>query len=61
MKAELAQESMKASPPVTITAVAWMSGLTLNEIVALATLAYVVLQAAYLIWKWVREIKAKRG
>lgn len=57
MRAEIAQESLKASPPVTITAWAWMNGLTLNEVVALATLAYIVLQAGYLIWKWVKEIR----
>lgn len=33
--------------------------LTLNEWVAIATLAYIALQAAFLIWKWRRE--AKRG
>lgn len=29
--------------------------LTLNEWVAIATLAYIALQAAFLIWKWWRE------
>lgn len=57
MRAEVIQESLKASPPVTITAWAWMNGLTLNEVVALATLAYIALQAAYLIFRWIREIR----
>jgi hypothetical protein len=59
MRAEIAQESLKATPPVTVTAVTWMSGLTLNDYVLLATLAYVALQAGYLVWKWVREIRSK--
>ncbi|WP_375591611.1 hypothetical protein [Chitiniphilus eburneus] len=28
---------------------------TLNEMVALCTLLYIALQAAYLLWKWRRE------
>lgn len=60
MKQEIAQESLKSAPPVAVTAVAWMSGLTLNEIVALATLAYIGLQAMYLMWKWWREFKRGR-
>lgn len=39
----------KATPPVTISA------LTLNEWAAIATFVYVVLQTAYLVWKWRRE------
>lgn len=60
MRAEIAQESLKAAPPVTITAIAWMNGLTLNEVVALATLGYIGLQAGYLLWKWYREWKRSR-
>lgn len=58
MKVEIAQETLKASPPVTVTAWAWINGLTLDKWVALATLTYIVLQAIYLLWKWVREIKS---
>lgn len=32
---------------------------TLNEWVAITTIGYVLLQGAYLIWKWVREAKGK--
>lgn len=28
---------------------------TLNQVLALCTICYVLLQAAYLIWKWRRE------
>lgn len=57
MKAAIAGEGLKAAPPVTVTAWAWMSGLDVNDAVADATLIYIGLQVGYLLWKWVREIK----
>lgn len=60
MKAEIAQEGLKASPPVAVSAYTAAQGLTLNEIVAIATLIYIALQVGYLLWKWWREAK-KRG
>lgn len=57
MRVAIANEGLKATPPVTVTAVAWMQGMTLTDAVALATLIYIVLQAGYLIWKWVREAR----
>lgn len=60
MKQEIAHEAAKASPPVAVTAWAWMSGLALTDLVALATLAYVVLQTAYLLWRWSREVRRRR-
>jgi hypothetical protein len=60
MRSEIAQEGLKSAPPVVVTSVAWMSGLTLTDIVALATLAYIALQAGYLIWKWWREFNRRR-
>lgn len=33
-------------------------GLTANEWVAVATISYITLQAAYLIWKWRKEAKS---
>ncbi len=57
MKAAIAQEGIKAAPPVAVTAVAWMQGLTLTDFVALATLGYIGLQAGYLVWKWWREAR----
>lgn len=43
----------KAFPPLTV----W--SLTMNEWVAIATLLYIALQAAYLAWKWIREATAR--
>ena len=60
MKTDIAQESLKAAPPVAVSASVWMVGLSLNEVVLLATLGYIGLQAAYLIWKWYREWRRSR-
>ena len=60
MKSDIAHESLKSAPPVAVTGWAWMNGLSLNEVVALATLGYIVLQAGYLLWKWYREWKRSR-
>jgi ABC-type xylose transport system permease subunit len=46
---DIAMEVLKAAPAVTIT------GLTLNEYVAIATICFIVLQALYLVRKWIRE------
>lgn len=32
-------------------------GYTLNEWVAISTIGYIFLQAAYLAWKWIKELK----
>ena len=46
---DIAIEVAKASPGIALT------GITLNNAVALATICFIVLQIAYLIRKWVRE------
>lgn len=43
----------KTLPPVT------MYTLTLNEWVAVATILYIMLQAAHLIWKWGRDMRSR--
>ncbi|WP_419653972.1 hypothetical protein ACN3VN_05105 [Xylella fastidiosa] len=45
---------VKSAPPVSV------AFLTADKLVTLATLFYVLLQAAYLIWRWTRDAKAKR-
>lgn len=57
VKQEIAKEAINAAPPVTITGWAWFHGVSVSELVGWATLAYIVLQAAYLVWKWVRQIR----
>lgn len=44
----------KAAPPVTV----WF--LTLNEWVAVASIVYIALQAAHLVWRWRREWSKRR-
>tara|TARA_R100000049_G_C1894785_1_gene46667 strand:- start:440 stop:664 length:225 start_codon:yes stop_codon:yes gene_type:complete len=50
----------KTSPPVAVTT-AMLAGLSLETWVAIATLSYIALQAAYLLWKWARELTAKKA
>lgn len=50
---DLTVATVKTAPPAIVGA------LTLNEWVAVATFIYVVLQAAYLLWKWRRELNGK--
>lgn len=54
MKTETCIESFKAVLAIGGTIV---SAVTMNALVALATILYIALQAAYLIWKWRREAK----
>ena len=51
-RVQAAIEAAKAAPAVAGAAAA---GITLNHWVALATVAYIVLQALYLLRKWWRE------
>ena len=64
MSANLANEvgvaGVKTAPAVIMSAAAGI-GWGVQEWMYAATLAYVVLQGAYLLWKWHREWKAKRG
>lgn len=45
----------KTLPPVTLWA------LTLNDWLALFGIGYIILQAMYLVWKWVREWRKARA
>lgn len=52
---EAAVQGAAAAPPVALSTAAMVGGLSLQEWMFAATLVYVVLQAAYLLWKWYRE------
>lgn len=52
-KTDIAAEAAKASFPVGVS-LATLGGVSLNDLVMLATLVYIVLQAAFLLWKWYR-------
>lgn len=59
MRAEVATEAFKAAPPVTVSA-AYVAGYSINELVAIATLIYVVLQIILLLPRYYREIQRWR-
>ena len=50
----------KASPPIAVTASVG-AGLTLQDWVLIATLAYTLLQAAHLIYKFFKERREERA
>lgn len=50
---EFLEESIKATPPVTVAGLTFM-GFTLNDLVLIATLVYVVLQVGFLVYRWRR-------
>jgi hypothetical protein len=56
---DLSTAAMKAAPPVGVTLWAWL-GQNLPTAVALATLIYITIQTAHLIWVWGRERRVKR-
>lgn len=59
MQAEIVAEASKATPPAAVAAVeaAVRDGI---GPVGWATILYISLQAAYLIWKWWREFRQGR-
>lgn len=52
---EFAVEAMKGAPVVAMAA--W----TLNDVLVIVSILYVLFQSAYLYWKWRREAAAKGG
>lgn len=47
---------LRSAPPITVSAASFM-GLGLDEWMYIATIAYTVLQGAYLLYKWRRTHK----
>lgn len=52
-KADLVSETAKAAPPVTVAG-ATVAGVEVNELILWATLVYLVLQIAFLLYRWGR-------
>lgn len=52
MREATAAEGMKLAPVVAVAA--W----TTNDWLIITSIAYVALQAAYLVWKWRKEAKS---
>lgn len=57
-KLEVMHEGAKSAPPLAIVA-GTLGGLSLNEWVMIATLIYIGLQAAWLIYKWYKAATTK--
>lgn len=55
-KTDLAAEATKAAFPAGVS-LATLAGVSLHDLVMLATLVYIALQASYLVWKWYRQAK----
>jgi hypothetical protein len=52
-------EAAKASPPLAVVGASAMTGMTLQDWVFIATLAYIALQAGWLLWKWWKAANTK--
>ncbi|ABM38593.1 hypothetical protein [Polaromonas naphthalenivorans] len=50
-------ETAKASPPVAVVTAGLASGWTLNNALTALTILYVVLQIAWLLWRWHRAVR----
>lgn len=53
-------EAAKSAPPIAVSLASFLGNLSLNNIIGVATLVYIVLQAAHLVWKWRRDIRKER-
>ncbi|CAB5719246.1 Uncharacterised protein [Delftia tsuruhatensis] len=56
-----AVEGAKAAPPVTVVAANVASGWTMTHAATALTILYVLLQAAYLLWRWRNEREDRRA
>ena len=52
-KSELAAETLKAAPPTAVAGLTLM-GVSLNDVVLIATLVYLSVQIGFLVYKWVK-------
>ena len=56
-----ALEGAKAAPPVTVVAANVANGWTMTHTATALTIIYVLLQAAYLVWRWSNERDDRRA
>ena len=59
LKIEAVQQAKMATPPIAINVATTVGGFSLNDWVMLATLAYIGLQAGWLVWKWWKAARTK--
>ena len=53
-RSEVVAETLRAAPPVAAVGAMSVGGLSLSDWVLVATLIYIVLQIAYLLFRWMR-------
>lgn len=53
--------ALKSAPPVAVVTATTIGAIDMTWLVGAVTVGYVLLQAAYLLWKWRREARAKSG
>lgn len=60
-KQDIAVAVVQTTPGAASAGAARLGGLPLSDWAVIATIAFVVLQAAYLIWKWRRDYKREQA
>jgi hypothetical protein len=58
-KSDIISETAKAAPPVTVAG-ATVAGMQVNDLILWATLIYIVLQIAFLLYRWHKLIVNRR-
>ena len=58
-KSDIISEVAKAAPPVTVAG-ATVAGMQVNDLILWATLIYIVLQIAFLLYRWHKLIVSRR-
>jgi hypothetical protein len=49
--------ALKSAPPVAVIAASTSGAIDMTWLVGAVTIGYIILQSAYLLWKWRRESK----
>ncbi len=57
MLKDIAGEAVKASPPIAVVGTSIAADWTINHTVAALTIVYLLLQIAWLIWRWLRAAR----
>lgn len=60
-KIDLANEAAKAAPPLVVVGSDLLMGHGIPYWVGLATMIYITLQAAFLLWKWWRMAQDRKA
>jgi len=58
-KHEVIAQAMQSTPSITAATATVLLGVTVSEWLGIVSIGFIVLQAAYLVWKWRREARKK--